>query len=155
MTRPAPSAANASPERHGPPQLLLVDDDAVVRDSLSHALESEGFAVCGTNNGVEALHRFAAGCFDAVLLDLSLSPRRGRETLEGLRAINPGVRVVLLTVRPEDCRTPASANVSAVVEKPLSVPRLVHTLHFVLQPPPSVTPTDVSGRNPILVPAES
>jgi len=142
-------------ERPSIPQLLLVDDDLVVRDSLCHALESEGFAVCGTCNGVEALHRFAAGCFDAVLLDLSLSPGQGRDTLAGIRAINPGVRVVVLTVRPEDCRRPTAVNVSAVVEKPLSIPALVETLQNLLQQPNGSRRGNDGSRNPIFVPAES
>jgi DNA-binding response OmpR family regulator len=145
----------SAPERPGPLQLLLVDDDVVVRDSLCHALESEGFAVCGTSNGVEAVHRFAAGCFDAVLLDLSFAPRRGRDTLDGIRAINPDTPIALLTVRPEDCRTPAAITANAVIEKPLSVSRLVQTLHALLQQRRQPHRDSGALRNPILVPAET
>ncbi|MEI6358224.1 MAG: hypothetical protein WCP53_14150, partial [Verrucomicrobiota bacterium] len=46
--------------RVGPPQVLLVGDDAVVRDSLARALESEDFVVCISAPGVAAVHRYAA-----------------------------------------------------------------------------------------------
>lgn len=113
--------------RVGPPQVLLVGDDAVVRDSLARALESEEFAVCVSAPGVAAVHRFAATDFDLVVLDVGVEDDGCEETLGRLRMIRPDGAFAALTVDASDRGRFLGAGV--VLEKPVSLPVLVRILH--------------------------
>ncbi len=110
-------------------QLLLVDSDEEVRDSLRVALECEGFAVSSVGTGPGAIHRYAAGLFDLVLLDVGHGGQTGWELLEQLRGVNPGVGVVLMSVRSDLRFASAVTGVLAVCEKPLALAALVEVLH--------------------------
>ena len=51
-------------------RLLVVDDEAGIRDSLSSILEDEGYQVEAVGSAEEALERAAAGDFEVVLQDV-------------------------------------------------------------------------------------
>jgi two-component system cell cycle sensor histidine kinase/response regulator CckA len=90
------AAAAAPPERRGV-TVLLVDDEEVVRDMVGEVLEQEGLAVVRAEDGAKgvALFREMRDRIDVVLLDLSMPGLSGEETYRRLRAIEPGVRVIL------------------------------------------------------------
>lgn len=54
------------------PKLLLVDDDAAVRDMLQQALEGDGFEVVAASSVSEALRRIVTENFDVLLSDLHM-----------------------------------------------------------------------------------
>jgi len=58
------------------PHLLVVDDEAGIRESLSSILEDEGYHVEAVGSAEEALERAAAGDFEVVLLDVWLPGNR-------------------------------------------------------------------------------
>jgi DNA-binding NtrC family response regulator len=76
---------------------LVVDDEPLIRDTLSEFLSAEGctVAVCGT--GEEALGLAAERCFDIALCDVQLPGLDGIELLERLRRISPETAVFLIT----------------------------------------------------------
>ena len=80
-------------------RLLLVEDDteqvALVRGELARA----GFAVDVAANGVDAEHLGDTEPYDAVVLDLGLPQKPGMEVLEGWRARDNRVPVIVLTAR--------------------------------------------------------
>ena len=80
-------------------RLLLVEDDpeqvALVRGELARA----GFAVDVADNGVDAEHLGDTEPYDAVVLDLGLPQKPGMEVLEGWRARDNRVPVIVLTAR--------------------------------------------------------
>ena len=84
-------------EIRGYGHLLVVDDEQVVREMARFTLERCGYTVETAADGQAALELFAArpDQFDAVLLDLTMPVLDGEATLERLRAIRSGVRVVL------------------------------------------------------------
>jgi len=77
--------------------VLVVDDEAMIRDIASRVLESGGYEVTTAVDGVEALRKFAEepGGFVCVLLDMTMPRMNGEETFAGLRKLAPEVRVVL------------------------------------------------------------
>jgi PAS domain S-box-containing protein len=103
---PAPEAAPRAPARAG--RVLVMDDERVVRTIVGKLLASIGHRAEFAQNGEEAIERFrAAGAagdpFDAVILDLTVrGGLGGRETLERLLAIDPGVRAVVSSGYSED-----------------------------------------------------
>jgi CheY-like chemotaxis protein len=77
--------------------ILVVDDDAAIREMIKLVLESEDFSVATAANGREALDQIAANRPLLVLLDLQMPVMTGWETLAHLRAANTEVPVVFMT----------------------------------------------------------
>jgi two-component system NtrC family sensor kinase len=85
------------------PTVLIVDDSLTVRMDLHEAFEADGFASILCASGAEARTAFAAGKFDAAVLDVLLPDADGVELLRELRAW-PGLEAtvtVLLSVEVE------------------------------------------------------
>jgi len=80
-------------------RVLVVDDDAAVRDSLSRTLRFEGHEVQTAVDGREALDAVAAREPDAVILDVSMPVMDGLQTCQQLRADGVLVPVLMLTAR--------------------------------------------------------
>jgi CheY-like chemotaxis protein len=80
-------------------RVLVVEDDAYVRDYLSAALETagQGLEVVAASNGREAAERLADGGTDLVLTDLNMPEMNGVELVRHLRADHPTVQVVLMS----------------------------------------------------------
>ena len=66
-------------------KILLVDDDTLVRTSLSYALEDAGHRVVQAGNGDEGLVALNRESFDAVVLDILMPEREGIETIREIR----------------------------------------------------------------------
>jgi len=65
-------------------RVLIVEDDAVLRESTSRLLAAEDVETVGVGTTRDALAQLAAGSFDCIVLDLSLPDRSGRDLLEEL-----------------------------------------------------------------------
>jgi EAL domain-containing protein (putative c-di-GMP-specific phosphodiesterase class I) len=84
---------------HG--RVLIVDDDAEVRRSLSRLLQGGGFAVEGAQDGTTALSMLASGSYDVVLADISMPGLTGLELLRAVREHDLDLPVVLMTGAPD------------------------------------------------------
>lgn len=67
-------------------KILLVEDDELNRDMLLRRLERKGMEVEIAVNGREAVEKSTQGCFDVVLMDISLPVMDGYEATRALRA---------------------------------------------------------------------
>ena len=79
--------------------ILLIDDNADLRDSLSTMLRAEGFSVTAVGSGPEGLDATAREAFDLILLDMLMPDQDGISTYQDLRG-NPVTRktpVILFT----------------------------------------------------------
>jgi PAS domain S-box-containing protein len=89
-----PAMPNGSEKRI----ILFVDDEQAIRWLGRNVLEGRGFEVVLAEDGVECIEAFEKrGSFDLVVLDLSMPRMSGQQAFEALRAIDPGVRVLLST----------------------------------------------------------
>jgi len=77
--------------------ILIVDDEAEIRESLQTLLELEGYEVETAANGEEGLSKLGEQPFDLVLLDLALPGRSGIELLPEIRALDPQLPVIIIT----------------------------------------------------------
>lgn len=77
--------------------ILLVDDDAAFRSVLGRSLQRRGYAVREAATGAEALVQLQAAPVDACLLDLKLQQESGLQLLPQLLALQPDLRLVVLT----------------------------------------------------------
>ncbi len=79
--------------------ILVVDDDARLRNALRRVLVSHGFEVEVAENGTAALARIRARSFDAVVLDVMMPGSDGIEVCEQLRTDGDQLPVLMLTAR--------------------------------------------------------
>src|ERR1700684_2895395 len=87
------------------PHLLVVDDDARLRDLLRRYLSDSGFRVTGAADAFEARAQLASFAFDLIVLDVMMPGESGLDLTRSLRAENGvSVPVLMLTAmaEPED-----------------------------------------------------
>ena len=92
----APPRAPA-PVRSTEHTILIIDDEAAIRESLETLLALEGYRVDTAVDGEIGLDRIGQHAYDLVLLDLALPGRNGIEILASIRDRNPDLPVIMLT----------------------------------------------------------
>jgi CheY-like chemotaxis protein len=80
-------------------RVLVVDDDAAVRRSLSTALGRDGYEVQAADGGAAALAHLAAAAVDAVVLAVALPEPNGLEVCRRLRTRGDRTPILMLTAR--------------------------------------------------------
>ncbi len=96
----APTHEDLSPDRLGPPErqrILVVDDEADIRESLELLLSAENYVVDLAESGTSGLQKFDSGNYDLVLLDLMMPDRSGMDVLAEIRERDPETPVFMLT----------------------------------------------------------
>jgi DNA-binding NarL/FixJ family response regulator len=84
-------------------RVLVVDDHAIVREGMKRVLvEEENLVVGEASSARDALRRVRAERWDVVVLDLSLPDRSGLDVLAEIKAMDPTLRVLVLTVFGEE-----------------------------------------------------
>lgn len=118
---------NTLPEQAGY-VVLVVDDEAPVREAVTDVLSLEGIQVLTASNGHSALQIFSerSGEIDLVLLDLSMPGMSGDETLRRLREIDSTVPVILSSgYDKRDLRVRFSTrDLTGFIQKPYTAKRL-------------------------------
>src|SRR5216117_1932965 len=100
--------------------VLIIDDEAAIRESLETLLELEGYAVESGSSGEEGLARLGDGSFDLVLLDLALPDRNGIDLPAEIHAHDPHLSVIMITAygTVENAVRAMQAGASNFVQKP-------------------------------------
>jgi len=80
-------------------RILLVEDDAMIGESVADGLKAEGYAVDWVRDGKEAEVAVSATPYSLVLLDLGLPRRDGIDVLKGIRERRIDVPVLVMTAR--------------------------------------------------------
>ncbi|MGP4026175.1 response regulator transcription factor [Actinomadura sp. 3N407] len=123
-------------------RVLVVDDEANIRDLIEVALRFHGFTTVTAETGDKALRAAARERPDLVLLDVMLPDVDGFEVCRRLRADGDQVPVIFLTARdtPSDTVTGLTLGGDDYVGKPFSIEALIARVRAVLRraaPPPS------------------
>ena len=92
---PRRSAPESIPASQG--RVLVIDDEAEIRESLETLLQLEGYLVSTAATGREGLAQTGEHTFDVVLLDLALPDRNGMDVLSEIRMLNPQQAVIMIT----------------------------------------------------------
>jgi DNA-binding NtrC family response regulator len=79
------------------PQVLVIDDDAVVGRSFNRVLSEKGYEVSTALNGEDALHTMEGKDFDVVFTDIKMPGMDGLEVTERIKAKCPWTPVVVVT----------------------------------------------------------
>ncbi len=78
-------------------RVLIIDDEAAIRESLDTLLSLEGYAVESAADGKQGLARLDTQSYDLVLLDLALPGQNGLEVLAQIRERQPELPVIMIT----------------------------------------------------------
>lgn len=125
-------------------RVLVVDDEANIRDLIEVALRFHGFATVTADTGEKALRAAARERPDLVLLDVMLPDLDGFEVCRRLRADGDQVPVIFLTARdtPSDTVTGLTLGGDDYVGKPFSIESLIARVRAVLRRAAPPTPDD-------------
>ncbi len=94
-TIPRRNAPDSKPQSAG--RILIIDDEAEIRESLETLLQLEGYTVVVAGNGREGLAQIGVRTFDVVLLDLALPDKNGMEVLSEIRLLHSQQAVIMIT----------------------------------------------------------
>jgi response regulator RpfG family c-di-GMP phosphodiesterase len=89
------STPQSTPQSAG--RILIIDDEAEIRESLETLLQLEGYTVAVAGSGREGLAQIGQRAFDVVLLDLALPDKNGMDVLSEIRLLYPQQGVIMIT----------------------------------------------------------
>jgi DNA-binding NtrC family response regulator len=100
--------------------VLIIDDEAAIRESLETLLEMEGYSVQSAATADEGLTRIGSRPYDLVLLDLALPDRNGIDLLAELHVHDPQLAVIMITAygTVENAVKAMQAGATNFVQKP-------------------------------------
>jgi two-component system CheB/CheR fusion protein len=117
--------------------ILVIDDEEVVRMAARATLKQYGYTVLLAENGEKGIELFArkADEISLVLLDMTMPVMSGQETLSGLRAIRPDVRVLISSGYDEDDMMEQLSGevIEGFIQKPYRSPDLAGKVKAVLE----------------------
>ena len=126
-------------------QILVVDDEPAVRDSLDRALRLEGYKVDLAADGAEALEMLGEDSADAVVLDLMMPRVDGLEVCRRMRAAGDRTPVLVLTARDavSDRVKGLDAGADDYLVKPFALDELLARLRALLRRSGTAAPGQV------------
>ncbi len=114
--------------------ILVVDDDAEIRDVVRISLTQAGFDVTEAGDGAEALHRFSKNAADLIVLDIGLPEMDGRDVCRELRR-KSDVPILFLTAEADEIDRVVGLELGAddYVTKPFSPRELTARIKAILK----------------------
>ena len=109
------------------PNVLVVDDEPLVRWSVSETLTDSGYRVTQAGDALSALEAMNAAPADLVLLDLELPDASDLGVLSLMRRRSPGTPIILMTAYGSEALAAAacSRGACAVIDKPFDMSALL------------------------------
>jgi DNA-binding NtrC family response regulator len=115
--------------------LLIVDDEAALRDAIAERLTEQGFIVEQAANGEEALARLAEFAFDILVTDLRLPGIDGRQVLDAAIERYPDIIAIVITGfgTVKDAVDAIKQGAADFITKPFQFDALLHVLQSALE----------------------
>src|SRR5215475_185747 len=132
-------------------RIVIVDDDALFRESLGLNLAESGYEVDDFGDGESALRHFAeGGSCDAILLDWRMPGVNGLAVLRRLRDRDVQIPVIFLTVLSDEIYEEAALKWGAVdfIEKSRSLSIILQRLRLITDGPKRGSGTEAAGGDP-------
>ncbi len=116
-------------------RILIVDDDAELRENLSEVLKEAGYHTEGASSGKEAVEKCGSGEFDVVLLDFMMPKMSGIETLIELRRVSSRTKIIMVTAfaTVENAVDAIKKGASDYISKPFKIDELLTTVRRVIE----------------------
>jgi len=106
-------------------QVLVVDDEPGMRETLVDILEQSGYDVRAASDGADALHAIQNNDVDVVVMDVQMPNRDGVSVLQELSPPPPAIIMVTAYAVEERLRAAVDANAFAILHQPFPVGRLL------------------------------
>ena len=106
------------------PRILVIDDNAAIRELLRLVLEDEGYEVIEAADGAEGLQRYQATPTDLVITDLKMPGMDGLELLMALRRVVPTPALMAIS-GDRDALTQAKGLTPHTFAKPLPLEQVL------------------------------
>ncbi|EKF00635.1 MULTISPECIES: PAS domain S-box protein [unclassified Tolypothrix] len=130
-TQPLHTPEIAAPTGNGE-WILLVDDEAAIREITKSSLEKHNYQVLTASNGIEAVAIYAQyqQQISVVLLDMMMPVMDGAIAIRKLQTINPHVKIIALSglLSPQNIKEVTDMGVSAFLSKPCTSNELLQTI---------------------------
>jgi two-component system response regulator MprA len=116
-------------------KVLVVDDDAAVRNSLDRALRLNGYDVALAVDGVDALNQVNTAAPDAMVLDVLMPNMDGLEVCRRMRSLGDGTPILMLTAQDGVTERVAGLDAGAddYLPKPFALDELLARLRALLR----------------------
>jgi CheY-like chemotaxis protein len=133
-------------------QILVVDDEPIVRRSIRMLLEHDGHKVCAVDGGEAALEELARRKFDLVITDFSMPGMHGDQLIHHIRELISTQPIIMATAFVEEYKIfgDVSAFPDALLLKPFSLKELREAIEQVL---PQEQSDQTSDLPPIIKPS--
>lgn len=107
-------------------RILVVDDEAVICDSITRILRLDHYEVETTIKAEEALARFQTGKFDLVIIDYQMPVMKGDKLAAAIKALAPQLPIIMITAYGESLRLAGDfpLAVDLVISKPFEIQEL-------------------------------
>jgi CheY-like chemotaxis protein len=129
----ADEGGNVGADQRRLAKVLVIDDDALMRETLSEALRALGHTVTAASGGREGLHLLQHEAHDVVILDFAMPGMNGADVAAEAVKIRPGVPIVFSTGYSNTTAIEAAAGSDAIVlRKPFMIETLDRTIGAVL-----------------------
>jgi DNA-binding NtrC family response regulator len=92
-----PQQVERAPRTGSSPRILIIDDEAAIRESLDTLLTFEGFTVTMAHDGPSGIEKLSNNDYDLLLLDLALPGESGIDLLPRITALQPNLPVIMIT----------------------------------------------------------
>jgi two-component system response regulator RegX3 len=116
-------------------RLLIIEDEAAIRDGLIDVFVYHGFDVDSCANGTAGLEKALSGRYDLILLDIMLPGMNGYDICDAIRARDRSQPIIMLTAKSSDEEIIQGLKLGAddYVAKPFSIQQLVLRVEAVLR----------------------
>jgi adenylate cyclase len=118
------------------PQILIVEDDAAVRDMLARTLEDDGHSVTAVGTAREALRAVQDIDFEVVIVDMGLPDANGIDVVRQIHSEVPHVQLLAISgmMVADLLRAVRLAGAAATLMKPATCRRIRETVNELLAP---------------------
>lgn len=110
--------------------ILLIEDDASIRKSMTVFLEDEEYNVVAAEDGDQGCGLFHTGDFDVVLVDLFMPGKDGLETIQDIRSVDTKVKIIAMSgiMRGQYAEAASETGADEVFSKPIDMDRFLEVL---------------------------
>jgi len=78
-------------------KVLLVDDDKIIRESLSEALKLRNYFVNSLSDGTKVVSEIEENDYDIIVLDIVMPNKEGLETIQDVRKVNTKIPILAVS----------------------------------------------------------
>lgn len=117
-------------------RILVIDDDANIREIIVEMLTDAGYEVVAAGSGTNGIRLFRQAPFDLVVTDLIMPDKDGLEVVMELRKDFPGVKIITLSGNPfgrSSLETSRALGAARTLGKPFSEDQLLEAVRDVLE----------------------